>query len=552
MTLKYDVALVDGARSRRVAAMPGEPLADVVRREGFSLDYDCGGRGVCKRCVVFVAAPGDSAFQPRLACQTRVERPGMRVDVSRLRKTTATSFEAIVAPAPSTLADAATTAEERVGALALAVDLGSTTIECALASLVSGRTLNVAARRNPQVAFGRDVISRIAAAARRENADAMRALALRAIGSMAEELAARIGAETSQIVDVVVAGNATMEFLLTGRDPSPLGVAPFEVGSRVFQTRRAADVPVLSSLAPRARLRVFPVFSAFVGGDILSGFEYLRRRGAFDDAGARLFFDVGTNGESLLAVDGRFYATSTAAGPAFEGAEISQGALAVPGAIRAIDYDAATSLWRPTTIGDVPATGVCGSGLVDALAGALDFGAVAPNGRLRAADAPELADPATRARLRGDRRDRAFLISSPSELAATGGVWIAQRDVRQAQLAICAMKTGLALLLATARLDAGALDAVLIAGSFGGALNVESARRVGIFPPEVPASRVRCVGNASLLGALDAATGRLDLEDAARDVELVENVDLAASPDFNDVFAACARFPEPPSQSLEP
>lgn len=547
MTQVYRITFLDGDRRIEATATAGETISDVVRREGFDLNLECGGRGVCRRCALPIQAPGEAAPTMRLACQFRIDRDGIVAKVSSPAVDTGASGEtSTLGNRPEASRDAISPTE-RDGALGCAVDLGTTTLECALVSLATGRILATASRRNPQAAFGRDVISRIAAVSS-GSAPRMRELVCETLGEMTHRLAAQIGAETSQIEDVVVAGNTTMEFLFTGRDATPLGVAPFEVGDRVFATRRTSEFPWRVHFAENARVRIFPVFSAFVGGDIVAGFERLRASGVFDD-GATLFLDVGTNGETILAANGRFYATSTAAGPAFEGAEITQGSLAIPGAVSRIDYCVRRSysedFWRPQTIDDLPATSVCGSGLVDALAGFLDYGVVAPSGRLASSGAPSILEEFREElslRLRGEGRRRAALISRLEERETTGGVWLEQKDVRQAQLAIAAMKTGQRLLMRSAGFEEASLARIRLAGTFGGALNSKSAGRVGMFP-NIRSGDVEYCGNTSLLGAIDVLTGKINLKRLEDSLNLVETVDLAAIPDFNDFFALCGRFP---------
>ena len=539
------VELLDRDGATIVEAPEGALVADVLRRRGYLLDYDCGGRGVCGRCAAPLGLCGNE-LTPTPTCQARVDRRGLRVDVSAFKKRDTVEE---ISRAPSEVAKIAeqnpATDAELGGSFGLAVDLGTTSLEFALVSLSTGRVLATEARRNPQTAYGRDVISRIVAA-RTHGVATLQRLVCDAIGAAATSLAERVGARLDRVEEIVVAGNTTMEFLLTGRDPEPLGAAPFEVGSRFFEERSAAAYPFESKSLSNARVRVFPVFSAFVGGDILSGFEYLRSRGGFDGSRPSLLLDVGTNGEALLSANGRFYATSTAAGPAFEGSEISQGSLAVPGAIVGIDYDATTWRYAPRTLGGEPATSVCGSGVAAALACALDFGFMAPSGRLRAPDAPELssAPPEIRTRLCAEGRERSILLSALSELPTTGGVRFTQTDARRAQLAVAAIKAGRRIMLETAGVAESELERIWLAGAFGAALASETARRVGLTPFDVPSSRTRVVGNASLLGAIDALTERFPWSRLAEDVELVEHVDLVSYPNFDEIFAASARFPE--------
>lgn len=567
---------IDRSARRWTRRVPdGSTLADALRDAGFALDFDCGGRGVCGRCAVPVAVlPDASSFQRRLACRTVVDRDALLVDVSALPTLEEKRVERLASPLPETTLQP--TAEERRGDFGFAVDLGTTTLVCALVSLASGRSLVVSTRRNPQIAWGRDVLSRIGAAVGSPAvAAALRSAVVRELGALAAESAAQIGVSTVKIREIVVAGNATESFLFCGRDVSPLSAAPFFIADRTFPELAAstfADWGV--DFAPTARVRVFPTFSAFVGGDVLAGFERLR---TFDRFGApgrtALFLDVGTNGEAILARNGRFFATSTAAGPAFEGAEITCGSLAVPGAIRAVDFSADGAVWRPRTVGGLlPAQSVCGSGLVDALAGALATNVVAPNGRLRTADAPELAAlPADfRRRLATLDGERTFEIAptspnadfnapqtprrpspfpqtaqSPQNAEISSAVRLTQRDVRRLQLAIGAIRAGLRLLCDAAETSVAELDAVYLAGGFGGALNRTNARRVGLLPPEIPNARIVDCGNSSLFGAVDVLTKRLSWAKVTETLDQVATLDLATDPRFAETFAESTRFPTP-------
>ncbi len=536
-------------RGETRTVVDGANLADVLRAVGFALDFDCGGRGVCGRCGVRLFDDATGIAETALSCQRRVDRDGLRVDVSNLATFDEKRAENIAVPEPT--APLSATAEERDGKFGFAVDLGTTTLVAALVSLDSGRVLTVESRRNPQIEFGRDVVSRIAFASQNaQNAATLRRVVVRELGRIAAEAARKIGVSTEKIARIVVAGNATEEFLLCGRDVSPLGSAPFFVAEKTFPEFAATDFDWGAAFAPGATVRVFPVFSAFVGGDVLAGFERLRAAGPnepFNDATkTALFLDVGTNGETILSAKGCYFSTSTAAGPAFEGSEISCGSLAVDGAIRSVEFNADGTIWRPQTVGNAAATSVCGSGLIDALAGALATGAVAPNGRLRTATAPELAAlPADfRARLEETAENRAFRISNePAETASP--VRLTQRDVRQVQLAVGAIRAGLRLLFDAAGVSFGDLDALYLAGGFGAVLDRTNARRVGLLPPEVANEKIVYCGVSSLFGAVDVLTKRLDWATILEARTDVSNVELATNPRFAEVFAAATRFPNP-------
>ena len=518
----------DGA-TRTTAVAYGETLADALRARGYAVEFDCGGRGLCGRCRALVSI-GDAPPTWVKTCQTRVVEE-MTVDVSRTPRLDKIEWDPYAATLDGEIDGA--TEEERRGELGVAVDLGTTTIACALVSLATNRVLATGATRNPQIAFGRDVLSRVGRVATEpETADQMRRLASRAIGEVVFNSVRKLGGDESQVKELVVAGNTTMEYLFSGIDPSPLGVAPFALATSEFPERSGADFDWGVARLDGARTRVLPVISAFVGGDILSGFARLTSRGAFSQDGTALLLDVGTNGEVVLASKGRFYATSTAAGPAFEGGEITQGSLASPGAINAIEYDASTFAWRARTLGNVASRGVCGSGLVDALAGLLAFGALDASGRF-ARFGDEVAME-LRERFSTVGKSRRFLISNPGE----GDVWLAQRDIRQAQLAIAAMKAGRRILLEVGGVDA--LDAVYLAGGFGASLENSNARRIGLVPER---AATRYVGNASLCGAVDVLTERVPWSRLSELARAIEVVDLTAH-NFADVFARAMRFPE--------
>ncbi len=549
MTTHWFEIIGEGAETvERGESVAGTPLSDLLRDRGYELAFDCGGRGRCGRCRVRIEGPAsDSSLsigREVLACQTRLVASGLRIDATRLSRGAGLALVgAETRRSRATRLQASDLTEsERLGGWGVAIDLGTTTLESAFVSQSSGRVYRMEARRNAQASFGGDVVSRIAhCAADASNVEKLRRLATRGIESMIESGVAALSIKAEQVEELVVAGNTTMELLLLGVDPTPLGRAPFHVAERRFSSRSWGEVEVGSSFS-HARLRVFPVFSAFVGGDVLAGYAVLRRRGAFVRGRTVLFLDVGTNGESILWRDGRAYATSTAAGPAFEGADISQGTTATPGAIYRIDADASSGRWEARTLGDLSARGVCGSGLVDALAACLDFGLIGANGRVASSAVRARGEAGIAARLVGSGRDRAVTISNALE--GEGVVRLTQRDVRQAQLAIGAVKTGRRFLLEAGDARERDLDAAFLAGGFGGALQIDNARRIGLLPGEVASSRVAYLGNASLEGAIGALRGEIDWRELAEAIDQVEIVNLATRENFAEVFAKSTIFPE--------
>ena len=264
-------------------------------------------------------------------------------------------------------------------AFAVAVDFGTTTLAGELTDLGSGSEWATEARLNPQTRFGDDVLSRIVLA--REKPDGLarlREAIVEAVDEMIGELCHKAGVPRQRVYQLTLSGNTTMQQLFCGVDPAALGEVPFvPIGGRGISCL-AAELGL--HIHPRGGGYVMPVIGGFVGGDTVAG---LLATGLADAAGPALFVDIGTNGEIVLEADGRLSAASTAAGPAFEGARISRGMRGGPGAIEKVVVDGRL---RINVIGNVPPTGICGSGLIDAAAELLRHRLLSPEGRLQTPD----------------------------------------------------------------------------------------------------------------------------------------------------------------------
>jgi uncharacterized 2Fe-2S/4Fe-4S cluster protein (DUF4445 family) len=426
------------------------------------------------------------------------------------------------------------TTAECVGA---AFDVGTTTIAAALLDLNTGEELSVASGVNPQVRYGDDVLSRIRRSG--ASADGGRELRQAAVDGLAELLARLChdaGVDPKRVYEAAVAGNTTMEHLLCGLPVDPLGQVPFVPVHGRSLTVRASAIGLEAH--PRASAYVMPVIGGFVGGDVVAGMLATRL-----DAGETpaMLVDIGTNGEIVLAHDGKLYAASTAAGPAFEGARISCGMRAAAGAVEKVLFDG--ERLRCGVIGNAEPGGLCGSGLIDAAAELLGAGAVTAQGRLLPPD--ELPEPVPgdirrRVRAAGDGQTEFALCEAGSR-----PVVLTQRDLRELQLAAGAIRAGTRLLLRRAGLTPAELKVVMIAGGFGSFIRRDNARRIGLLPEELPPERVHFVGNASLCGtrwALLSTAARERAEDLAR---RTEHVELSRDADFQSLFAESMIFPEP-------
>jgi len=420
----------------------------------------------------------------------------------------------------------------------VAVDIGTTTMVGSLLNLCDGRELAIVSRMNPQVSFGDDVLSRIQHSVSCPHClEELRHAVIHEIGGMIVALCDEADIDARFIYEAAFAGNTTMQHLLCGVDPSPLGAVPFApaYGRGVLLSARDMDIPI----NPHGMCYVFPVIGGFVGGDTVAGMLATR----IDELeGPVLMVDIGTNGEIVLAHDGELLAASTAAGPAFEGARISCGMRGTRGAIEKVLLDGDVHLG---VIGHVPPMGICGSGLIDLAAEMLRVGIVSPEGRLLPAhELPTGLSSAFAGRVRtADDGSTVFVLTEPDGGTTRKSLSLTQRDIRELQLGSGAIRAGVSMLLKKVGLTPADLKTVLIAGGFGGFIRRDNAQRLGLLPPDVHHERIHYVGNVSLAGARWAL---LSLEARKHGEELARrarHVELSVDGDFQMEFAEAMIFP---------
>ncbi len=427
----------------------------------------------------------------------------------------------------------------------IAFDLGTTTVVATLLDLTTGTPLAVASMLSKQQPFGADVITRISAVMMDPAAlDALARLAHETLAELTAEACGSAGVDPAEVCEVALAGNATMTHLALGIDPEPLGVAPFIMSARLLPEVLAADLGL--PVHPRARAFCFPAFGAYVGGDITSG---LLASGMDRDSRTRLFIDIGTNCEIVLGNREWLLATAAPAGPAFEGAAIRCGMRAADGAIEVVSMTPDEVTLQ--VIGDVPPEGLCGSGLVDAVASLVTVGLLDTSGRFvpeeqAAAVAPGLAGRLTMLGGLADsvaNTERVFVLhwrGEPGDVADS--IYLSQRDVRELQFAKAAIATGWNILLEEAGLGPGDVQQVLLAGSFGSYLSPASAIRIGLVP-KMPALRVVSAGNVAGEGAKMALLSVRERAGALALLQEVRYVELSDRADFNDAFVDQLAFP---------
>jgi uncharacterized 2Fe-2S/4Fe-4S cluster protein (DUF4445 family) len=417
----------------------------------------------------------------------------------------------------------------------IAYDLGSTTIVGYLMDLTTGRDLAVSAVMNPQMVYGDDLVSRIGFAGTQE--DGLRILQSAAVDAMsriAEALAGSSGISLAHVYKATVVGNTCMTHLLLGIDVASLGQSPYvpSVCHQITVSARELGLP----FSPEAKVLVLPNVAGFVGSDLVG---VLLSSMWHDDGNTRLAVDIGTNGEMALLHNGRTYVCSAAAGPAFEGAGISCGMRGAPGAIDSVVIDDAV---RISTIENRPPIGICGSGLVDAVAQMLDAGIIEESGRLLQPDEAESLPPAVRKRLIMTGTGPEFVLATKEESGSDKAITLNAADIRHLQLAKGSIHAAIQTLIRAAGTDDSELSEILLAGAFGNYIRVESAIRIGLIPA-IDKERVTSIGNAAGAGARLALLSERETELASRLARSAEHLELAVSPDYQMELMERMMFP---------
>jgi len=550
---RHEIALLSSGR--RIEATEGQTLFQALACAGIQLRSECGGKGICAKCLVAIQEePGTEGHGqvgmdvgsrlPRLvqrqACQWEVQS-NLAIDIpftslAPAEVITKPTFVRKFGPVRTT----PTPALSRAG-YGLAVDLGTTTIAHFLCDLGQGKVLASGSVRNPQLIFGDDVMSRISSVAfDRANLARMQELVVAAVNHSVASLAGQCGIETDDIAKVVVVGNSCMIHLFLGVDPSTIGTYPYQPAFTGPREMAAGDVGLLG-LHPEARVHTLPLISGFLGCDVVAA--VMASDLDLRDDGT-LMLDVGTNGEVILNVRGDLIAASCATGPALEGAAISHGMHAVSGAVDAITLDPVHARVSHSLIQRNPEeprkpVGICGLGVVSAVAALLKAGAILKSGRFN----PQCNHPNLR---RNSGRAVEFVLVSAEETQAGVDITLTQKDVRAVQFAKAALLAGITLLCREAQSKLP--ERFLMAGAFGTFLNKEDAMTIGMLP-RLAQNSVKTVGNAAGEGAILAVLYGDSTERAEEIARRTRVVDLASHPDFYKVFLNSLAFPDPREQS---
>lgn len=478
------------ALNQSLTVKSGTILLDALKQGGIYPDAPCGGKGTCGKCKVLV--DGEACF----ACQTPVDR-----DLT------------LVLPqmAPHQILHTALSAPMQVDPMEegflLAFDIGTTSIVCFLLDGKTGAQLAVSSMLNPQVCFGADVVSRIQAALRGELAQLTHQVR-EAMAQLIQAVCTKAGIHPQQIGVISVVGNPAMQQLFLGLSPDNLAQIPF---LPVLTEAKTIPCQEVLPLCPHGKLLIVPNISGYVGADTIA---CLLSTGLFEQEEITLMVDIGTNGEMVLGNRNRMIACATAAGPALEGANIRFGMRAAQGAIDHVWLE--NGEWKYSVIGGGTARGICGSGLIDAVAAGLESGLINQRGRI---------------------------LTEDRNLPLAEGIYLTQEDIRQVQLAKGAICAGILLMAEQLGLEIRDIQKVQLAGAFGSFLNPGSACRIGLLP-EVLLDKIEIVGNAAGSGAQLLACDQrlLPLTQVLRDN--IEYLELSSLRSFPKTFAKAMNFRE--------
>ncbi len=479
----------------------GKTLMEALAEEGVQLSGTCGSMGSCGKCKV------NANGQDVLACREMVTE-----DVTVLVSGGKEDFR--VKEAAVTLPDSFICDGGEPGTYGIALDLGTTTVVVMLWNLETGALADVEAISNPQRFYGADVMSRIGFVLRAPwNLKRLQSCLVNEINQAVSRMIIKYGIELGKIRKIAAVGNTAMSHFFLGEDVRGLGVYPFQPTFTGSIVRSAREMGLAAH--EEAEVYVGPNIAGHVGSDITAGILASGYMGE-NNRGNRLFFDIGTNGEILLVAKEKAYCCSTAAGPAFEGSSISQGMRAVPGAIRKVSIaDGAVVV---DTIDDEPAKGICGSGIIDAMASMVKHQIVDVYGRIE-----------------GPEEMNHF------QLRAEPAVYITQQDVREIQMAKAAIAAGSQMLMKAAGLTSDELDEVGIAGAFGSAIDLESAKIIGLFP-KVETEKMRSLGNSAGIGASMLLLSEKSRNEAEKIATSVDHIELAVSTEFQSRYIAEMNF----------
>ena len=519
-------------------------ILEYCRSHGVTgIEAPCGGKGTCGKCKVTVTKP---YYKEVLACQTKIcdgmeiivgggTITGVGTDMNEA-KVSASDNMVVLVDRKSDMQENPVSVygnhSSNAGTLA-ACDIGTTTVVCYLIDKETGQIISTRSGANPQRSFGADVLSRIDAAARADDSDKangglqlMQSQIVSLLNGFISEMLMECG--RTEVCLFSVAGNTVMCHLLMGISPEKIGRAPFMPDEYFGREFNPLDIGIENCQT----MIIFPAVSGFVGGDITAGMmETVNCRKL------TLYLDIGTNGEMALGKGDRYVCCATAAGPAFEGAQIEMGMPASRGAVDKVWLEGRRIKY--SVIGNDRPVGLCGSGLIDALAVLLKAGIIDENGTILSGQELPILFRSYVFELEAEDAAQ----SSESSLAVyiAPGVYITQEDIRKLQLAKGAIAAGIDILFKEYGCKPCDLDILTFAGGFGNYIDKASAAAIGLFPPEL-LDRAKEVGNAAGNGAVSAALSQEAWESALDISGKMRYIELASYPRFDEIYVEHMNF----------
>jgi len=504
---------------RKIKATPGKSLMETLMDHSIFLRSDCGGKGICKKCMVNIV-PDTGEPELKKACKFIISD-----DISIKIPEISMLSSHIISKAPASLPGIFKDRFKNVtgkDCYGIAADLGTTTIAIYLCNTTRGSVISSLAVKNPQALYGDDVMSRITAIGQeKKNLELLQRLVVRAIEWGIKELLRAADIKEEMISQMVTVGNPTMIHILAGVDPEPIGVSPYQPAFYEAKNIPAND---LGFKIKNFSIQLLPQISGFIGGDILSATLAVDLE---NQPQGTLLVDLGTNGELMLKGKDRFFATSCATGPAFEGATLSCGMQAIPGAINKVqikdmeglpDY----TIINPSNSSKLKPSGICGTGVISAVTQFCKRKIIDPGGAFQ-------------------NKTKQYILVPEHSSQDGSAVFISQKDIRSVQLGKGALITGIEFLLKEAGFKKP--EKIIIAGAFGSFLDKKDMMALGMIPA-MDLSRVEVAGNSAGAGAIMALCDHTFLDKAIQMANKIIVVDLACNQDFQNVFVQKLTFPD--------
>lgn len=413
----------------------------------------------------------------------------------------------------------------------IVLDIGTTSIHAQLLDLTDGTTIAQASDYNGQISYGEDVITRIVKAQKPAGRRQLQKAVIETVTHVVEKVLEKGGIDRCQVSHMVAAGNTTMTHLMLGVETKNIRIAPYVPAATFLPPVRAVDIGI--DVCDHVHLYTFPCVSSYVGGDIVSG---IIGSGVFQTDAITLYVDIGTNGEAVVGNREWLVATSCSAGPAFEGGGIRHGMRATRGAIEAVQIDPATGEPNILTISGRKPLGICGSGIIDAVAELLEAGILEQNGKFNQGRAGDW--------LRQNEDGLWEYVLVKEEFTASGrqDIVITEPDIDNLMRAKGAIFAGITTLLNSVGMDLDAVEQIYIAGGFGKYLQIDRAAAIGLFP-EMEPGKFTFVGNGSLLGARLVSFSKDMLAAAEEAARMMTNIELSDNQFFMDEYMAALFFP---------